>query len=83
MIKPFNKDRVLFHINGRFDWSLPMCYVLGACFSSTLFLAINWTFYLCHEAGLNIGIAQTIWGFTPFFSSGLDYFIFNSVLRDN
>jgi len=60
-----------------------MCYVIGACFGTSIFLAINWTFYLCHEAGLNIGIAQTIWGFTPFFSSGLDFFVFGSVLRDN
>lgn len=60
-----------------------MTYIIGSCFCSCVFLSINWTFYLCYEAKLNIGIAQTIWGFTPFFSSALDYLVFGSVLKDN
>jgi drug/metabolite transporter (DMT)-like permease len=58
-IKCIEKDQTLFvdHQHGRFDWSLVMCYMVGAMFGTLVFLTINWSFYLCSQAGLNIGIA--------------------------
>ncbi len=77
-------ERLILHTpEGQLDWSKVSCYITAATFGTSIFVAINWTFFMCHEVHLNIGIAQTIWGFTPFFSSMLDYFVFGSVLRDN
>lgn len=58
--------------------SLVRCYLFGAMFGVSIFFSITYTFKFCARAGLNIGIAETIWGFTPFFGSILDYF-FNGV----
>jgi drug/metabolite transporter (DMT)-like permease len=60
---------------------LVCCFVGGALFSSITFLSINSTFYFCGKADLNPGIAQTIWGFTPFLSSILDFFIYKTTLQ--
>jgi len=43
--------------DNKVDFSLVMCYVGGALFGTSIFLAINTIFYFCGKAGLNIGIA--------------------------
>jgi drug/metabolite transporter (DMT)-like permease len=62
------------------DWRLIMCYVYGAIFEGAIFYAITATFLTCQYAQLNAGIAQTIWGFTPFLSSILDYCMYGTKL---
>ena len=62
------------------DWRLIMCYVYGAVFEGAIFYAITATFLTCQYAQLNAGIAQTIWGFTPFLSSILDYCMYGTKL---
>ena len=46
-----------------------------------IFYAINTTFYFCFQSGLNIGIAETIWGFTPFFSGVLEFLFYKTRLQ--
>ena len=67
--------------DGKVDFTLVGCILGGAFFGGSIFFAISFTFILCARAGLNIGIAQTIWGFTPFFASILDYIIFKNRLE--
>lgn len=50
-------NRISFKTNGKFDFTILLCYLLGILFSTSLFMAINLTFYLCEQAQLNIGIA--------------------------
>lgn len=72
-LRPSKTHQDLFTTNGRFDSSLAVCYVAGAMFGVLIYLAINTTFYFCHRAGLNLGIAATIWGFTALLSSLMEY----------
>ena len=69
-------------ITGNLDFNLIFVFFGGALFSTSIFFAINTTFYLCEKANLNIGIAQVIWGLTPFFSSILDFCVFKTELKD-
>jgi multidrug transporter EmrE-like cation transporter len=58
-----------------------VCYLAGALFGVSIFFSINATFYFCHRAGLNIGIAATIWGFTAILASIMDYSYFGTQLK--
>jgi len=71
-------DRVLIWKDGKLDFELITCFLGGAVFGSSIFFAINTTFYFCGRADLNIGIAETIWGFTPFLTAILEYFIYKT-----
>jgi len=63
--------------DNRFDWwSLFMCFV-GAAFQTAIFLSIVLTFKVARMAGLNIGIAQSIWAINPFMISILERFVYN------
>ncbi len=72
---------MLIWTNGQLDFSLIGCYFVGGLFAIGIFMAISITFRLSARAGLNIGIAQTIWGFTPFLSSILDFLIYGTRLQ--
>jgi len=76
-----NKGRVLLHTDGKFDFSLLMCYVGGALFGTSVFYAISYTFKFCALSGLNIGVAQTIWCFTPAIASVFDFFLYGNGLK--
>jgi hypothetical protein len=71
---------VLIWTERKLDWSLVFCYVLGAVLGTSIFFAINTTFFLCGKAGLNIGIAETVWGFTPFLTAILEFGFFRTQL---
>lgn len=75
------KRRVLLFSEGILDRSLLMCYCGGAAFGAAIFFAISFTFKFCKRAGLNIGIAQTIWTLAPGLSSVMDYFIYGTQLK--
>ncbi len=75
------KDRVLIWKNGSLDLSLVYCYIFGALLNTGIFFAINTTFYFCGQSGLNIGIAETVWGFTPFFAGVLEFLFFKTRLE--
>ncbi len=72
---------MLIWTDGKIDVSLIYCYVLGALLNTGIFFAINTTFYFCGQAGLNIGIAETVWGFTPFFAGVLEFLFFRTKLQ--
>lgn len=57
------------------------CYVGGAIFGTGIFYAINTTFYFCGKAVLNFGIAETIWGFTPFLTAILEFLIYKTKIQ--
>jgi len=63
------------------DLSLIVCYVVSAFLNTGIFFAINTTFYFCFRSGLNIGIAETIWGFTPFFAGVLEFLFYKTRLQ--
>ena len=67
--------------NGKFDFHRLVLYVAGAVFGLGIYGAVNTTFYFCHRAGLNIGIAATIWGFTAISSSIMEYNFFGTELQ--
>jgi multidrug transporter EmrE-like cation transporter len=67
--------------NGKFDFHRLVLYIAGAVFGLGIYGAVNTTFYFCHRAGLNIGIAATIWGFTAILSSIMEYNFFNTELQ--
>ena len=77
----YDKNRVLIWSNGSLDLSLILCYILGAILNTGIFFAINTTFYFCGRSGLNIGIAETVWGFTPFFAGVLEFLFYKTRLQ--
>jgi hypothetical protein len=72
--------RFIFAPEGKFDFNVLVLYLGGALFVVAIFGAINTTFYFCHRAGLNIGIAATIWGFTAILSSIMEYNFYGTEL---
>jgi len=70
-----------FNTNGRFDLHRFILYIAGAVFGLGIYGAVNTTFYFCIRAGLNIGIAATIWGFTAILSSIMEYNFFGTELQ--
>jgi hypothetical protein len=74
-------SRVVLYTEGVLDWRLVYYYVVGAAFEFLLYVVIMYTFKLCGMAGLNIGIAQTIWGFNPLLSSLVDFAVFGNRLE--
>lgn len=79
--RKLQNERVLIWTERKLDWSLVFCYVLGAVLGTSIFFAINTTFFLCGKAGLNIGIAETVWGFTPFLTAILEFGFFRTQLQ--
>ncbi len=78
----YDKDRVLiWSKTGEIDISLILCYVLSGFLNTGIFFAINTTFYFCGRSGLNIGIAETVWGFTPFFAGVLEFLFYKTKLQ--
>ena len=53
-----------------------MIVVVGAVNQTAIYLAIVLCFKLAHQAGLNIGIAQSIWSINPFFISILEKIVY-------
>jgi drug/metabolite transporter (DMT)-like permease len=45
-----------------------------------MFLSVSFTYALAGQAGLNIGLAQTVWGTTPFFGAVLDFLLYRIVV---
>lgn len=72
---------MLIWTDNKLDMSLVICYVGGALFGSSIFFAINTTFYFCGRAALNIGIAETVWGFTPFLTAILEFLIYKTKIQ--
>ena len=70
-----------FNTNGKFDLHRLVLYIAGAVFGLGIYGAVNTTFYFCLRAGLNIGIAATIWGFTAILSSIMEYNFFGTELQ--
>lgn len=67
--------------DGKFDFHRLVLYVAGAIFGLGIYGAVNTTFYFCHRAGLNIGIAATIWGFTAILSAIMEYNFYGTELQ--
>lgn len=42
-----------------------------------MFFAVDFTYVLAGRAGLNIGLAQTVWACTPFFGAIFDWVLYN------
>ena len=55
--------------------------VLSAVAQCSITILLNRTFYYCHLANLNIGIAQSVQSSTSFFAAIVDYIIFNMSLK--
>lgn len=70
-----------FSVEGHFDIHRVFYYGAGAFFGLLLYGAITVTFYFCIRAGLNIGIAATIWGFSAILSSIMEYNLFGTELQ--
>ena len=62
--------------DNKFDWYSLMIVVVGAVNQTAIYLAIVLCFKLAHQAGLNIGIAQSIWSINPFFISILEKVVY-------
>ena len=77
-----NNNRVLLHTDGKFDYTLLLTYLGGTAFSLTMFFSITTTFKYCHLAGLNIGIAETIWCFAPCITAIMEKFIYGTKLKN-
>lgn len=61
-----------------FDWYALLIIFCGAFGQTCIYLSIVLTFKLAHMAGLNIGIAQSIWAINPFFISILEKVVYGT-----
>ena len=66
-----------------FDWWALFIIFLGGVFEVSIFLSVVLTYRVAHSAGLNIGIAQTIWSLEPFFVSMLERFVYKERFNFN
>ena len=51
----------------KIDWKMVLYIFLAAANQLLILSLICFNYRLCYHAGLNIGIAQAIWGINPFF----------------
>ena len=58
--------------DNRFCWWSLFIIIVGAIFQTAIYATIVFTFKVAIEAGLNIGITQSIWAINPFFISILE-----------
>ena len=77
------KRKYLFinHIDGKFDWGMVWAYLIGSIVSSLIFMSSTLTFTLSRAAGLNSGIAISIWALLPVFAAVIEYFTYKTPLR--
>ena len=66
-----------------FDWWSLFIIFVGGAFQIAIFLSIVLTYKVAHSAGLNIGIAQTIWSVNPFMTSILERFVYKTTFKFN
>lgn len=56
-------------------------YFIGSMFASAIFASSALTFTLSNAAGLNSGIAISVWATLPFFAAITEYFMFKTPLK--
>ena len=79
-----DSPRVLIRdLNGKIDITLIASYVMGAFLTTAMYCSVFLTFYYCHRAGLNIGIAESIWAVAPFMCALADWIIYGRRLQKN
>lgn len=79
--KGLRKYLLINHIDGKFDWGMVSCYFIGSVLSSMIFASSALTFTLSNLAGLNSGIAISIWSTLPFFAALVEFFTIKTKLR--
>ena len=62
--------------SGEFDSRIVVLIVMASFLTVAMFLSVSFTYALAGQAGLNIGLAQTVWGTTPFFGACFDWLIY-------
>ena len=65
----------------RFDWYSVLIVLGGSIFQLSIFLSTSYSFKLCSEANLNIGVSQAIWAINPFLIALLDWLIYGMQLK--
>jgi drug/metabolite transporter (DMT)-like permease len=63
--------------SGELDTRILVLIVMASFLTCAMFLSVSFTYALAGQIGLNIGLAQTVWGTTPFFGAILDFFLYN------
>ena len=67
--------------DNRFDWYSVLIVLGGSIFQLSIFMSTSYSFKLCSEANLNIGVSQAIWAINPFLIALLDWLIYGMQLR--
>jgi drug/metabolite transporter (DMT)-like permease len=68
---------LLYKRDGKLDTRVLVLIVMASFLTCAMFLSVSFTYALAGRAGMNIGLAQTVWGTTPFFGALLDWYINN------
>lgn len=63
--------------DGEFDGRVVVLVVMASFLTIAMFISVSFTYALAGQEGLNIGLAQTVWGTTPFFGAIMDWYINN------
>ena len=66
--------------NGKFDKRIVVLIVMASFLTCSMFLSVSFTYAMAGQRGLNIGLAQTVWGTTPFFGALLDRMLHNVIV---
>jgi hypothetical protein len=62
---------------GSFDPRVVVLIISASFLTIAMFISVSFTYALAGQEGLNIGLAQTVWGTTPFFGALMDWYINN------
>ena len=57
------------------------CYISSAFIQTTIYNTIFLTYHYSHMAGLNIGIASSVWAIAPFTSALAEWIVFGNRLQ--
>ena len=71
----------MFKWDGSLDWAMLGLFAVGAIFQLAIYVTIVFTFLYSKRAGLNIGIATSIWSLNPFMTAVLDRFVYGSEIK--
>ena len=78
---PNAKRKLFFTREGKFDCKMILYLLAAMAIQTLLLIVINETFKLSRKAGLNVGIAQSIWASSTFFAAIVDRVVFGRGIK--
>jgi drug/metabolite transporter (DMT)-like permease len=71
---------LLYKRSGKLDTRIIVLIFTASFLTIAMFLSVSFTYAMAGQRGLNIGLAQTVWGTTPFFGAVLDKILHNVIV---